>query len=279
MTRKEFKMLNVYSELSNGVKIPKLGFGTYKIENGKQTMEAVKTALEVGYRHIDTASMYNNEEGVGKAIKESGIPREEIFITSKVWNTDQGFENTIKAFQASIERLGTEYLDLYLIHWPKPLFKETWRAIEKLYKDGRLRSIGVSNFREHHLLDLMETAKIRPMVNQVEFHPQLSQPELLKFCREYHIQVVAWGPLMRGGLYKVIQLKELSEKYNKTVAQIVLRWDIQQGIVTIPKSKTPERIQSNAEIFDFELSEEDMQKIAMLNTGERIGPDPDKINF
>lgn len=272
-------MLTIYNELSNGVKIPKLGFGTFKVEDGRQTVEAVRTALELGYRHIDAAAIYQNEESVGQGIKESGVPREEIFITSKVWNTDQGYESTLKAFETSLKKLGTDYLDLYLIHWPKALNKETWRALEKLYEDGKVRAIGVSNFKEHHLIDLMETAKIKPMVNQVEFHPQLSQPQLLKFCKENNIQVVAWGPLMQGQLAKFELLKELSKKYNKTEAQIVLRWDIQQGVVTIPKSINPERIKSNIDIFDFELTEEDMRKISMLNTEERIGPDPDKITF
>lgn len=272
-------MLNVYSELSNGVKIPKLGFGTFRVEDGKQTIEAVRTALEAGYRHIDAASIYDNEESVGQGIKESGVPREEIFITSKVWNSDQGYENTLNAFELSLKKLATDYLDLYLIHWPKELNKETWRALEKLYQDGRVRAIGVSNFKEHHLIDLLKNAEIKPMVNQVEFHPQLAQPELLKFCQENNIQVVAWGPLMQGQLTKFALLKELSEKYNKTAAQIVLRWDLQQGVVTIPKSIKPERIKSNTDIFDFELTEEDIKKISMLNTGERIGPDPDKINF
>lgn len=272
-------MLNVYRELSNGVKIPKLGFGTFKVQDGKQTIDAVRTALEVGYRHIDTASIYDNEESVGQGVRESGVPREEVFITSKVWNTDQGYENTLHAFELSLKKIATEYLDLYLIHWPKQLNNETWRALEKLYKDGKVRAIGVSNFKEHHLIDVMKNAEIKPMVNQVEFHPQLAQPELLRFCKEDNIQVVAWAPLMQGQLAKFALFQELSEKYSKTAAQIVLRWDIQQGVVTIPKSIHPERIKSNAHIFDFELSEEDMQKIAMLNTGERNGPDPDKITF
>lgn len=272
-------MLGGYNVLNNGIKMPQLGFGTFRVEDGRQTVDAVRAALELGYRHIDAAAIYDNEESVGQGIKESGVPREEIFITSKVWNTDQGYENTLNAFELSLKKLGTDYLDLYLIHWPKELNKETWRALEKLYKDGKVRAIGVSNFKEHHLEDLMKDAEIKPMVNQVEFHPQLAQPELLKFCKENNIQVEAWGPLMQGQLFKLDLIKELSEKYKKTEAQIVLRWDIQQGVVTIPKSINPERIKSNSEIFDFELSEEDMQRISMLNTGKRIGPDPDNINF
>lgn len=272
-------MLNEYNVLSNGVKMPQLGFGTFRVEDGKQTVDAVRTALEIGYRHIDAAAVYDNEESVGQGIKESRVPREEIFITSKVWNSDQGYENTLKAFDFSLKKLGTDYLDLYLIHWPKALNKETWRALEKLYKEGKVRAIGVSNFKEHHLIDLMESAEIKPMVNQVEFHPQFSQPELLKFCKDNDIQVVAWGPLMQGQLSKLELINELSAKYNKTPAQIVLRWDIQQGVITIPKSINPDRIKSNSEIFDFELSKEDMEKISALNTGKRIGPDPDNITF
>lgn len=272
-------MLTSYNLLSNGVKMPVLGFGTFKVKDGKQTVEAVRTALEVGYRHIDAAAIYNNEESVGQGIKESEVPREEIFLTSKVWNSDQGYESTLKAFDLSLEKLGTDYLDLYLIHWPKELNKETWRALEKLYKDGRVRAIGVCNFKEHHLEELMKDAEIKPMVNQVEFHPQLAQPELLKYCKDNDIQVVAWGPLMQGQIFKFELMKELAQKYNKTVAQITLRWDIQNGVVTIPKSIDPARIKGNSEIFDFEITEEDMKKIEELNTGERIGPDPDKINF
>lgn len=272
-------MTNKYSVLNNGVKMPLLGFGTFRVEDGRETKDAVRTALELGYRHIDAASVYGNEESVGQGIKESGVPREEIFITSKVWNTDQGYENTLRAFEESIEKLGTEYLDLYLIHWPKPLNKETWKALEKLYKEGRVKAIGVCNFKEHHLEDLMKDAEIKPMVNQVEFHPQLAQPELLKFCKQNNIQVEAWGPLMQGQLVKLELITQLAEKYKKTPAQIVLRWDIQQGVVTIPKSINPDRIKSNSEIFDFELAEEDMNKMSMLDTGERIGPDPDNIDF
>jgi len=272
-------MLNKYNLLSNNVKMPVLGFGTFKVEDGKQTADAVRQALEIGYRHIDAAAIYNNEEGVGQGIKESGVPREEIFLTSKVWNTDQGYENTLKAFEVSLEKLGTDYLDLYLIHWPKDLSKETWKALEKLYKDGRVKAIGVSNFKEHHLKEIMKDAEINPMVNQVEFHPQLAQPELLKLCKANGIQVVAWGPLMQGKIFKVELMKELAKKYNKTIAQITLRWDIQSGVVTIPKSTNPVRIKGNSEIFDFEITKEDMQRISILNTGERIGPDPDKIDF
>lgn len=272
-------MMNEYVELRNGVKMPMLGFGTFLVKNGQTTVDAVKTALKIGYRHIDCASRYENEDSVGIAIKESGIPREEIFITSKVWNTNQGYESTLKAFEETTSKLGVDYLDLYLIHWPKALNKETWKALEKLYKEGKVRAIGVSNFKEHHIEELKEVAEIMPMVNQVEFHPQLAQPKLLNFCKEHGIQLEAWGPLMQGKIFEFDLMKELAEKYNKSISQIVLRWDIQMGVVTIPKSITPHRIKENSKIFDLEISDEDMAKIATLNTGERIGPDPDHITF
>lgn len=272
-------MLNEYVVLNNGVKMPIFGLGTFKVKDGTETIEAVKTALQIGYRHIDTAAVYGNEEGVGQGIKESGVPREEIFLVSKVWNTDQGYESTLKAFETSLSKLGTDYLDLYLIHWPKALNLETWRALETLYKEGRVRAIGVSNFKEHHLKEVMEAFEIVPMVNQVEFHPQLTQPELHAFCKEHNIQLEAWGPLMQGKIFDIPLMKELADKYGKTIAQIALRWHVQMGVVTIPKSINADRIASNAEIFDFTISEEDMARIMQLNTGERIGPDPDHITF
>ena len=267
------------STLSNGLKMPWLGFGTFKVPDGKVVEEAVKEALRLGYRHIDTAAIYKNEEGVGQAIKDSGVPREEIFLVSKVWNTDQGYESTLKAFETSLKKLQTDYLDLYLIHWPKTLNKETWKALEKLYKQGRVKAIGVSNFKLHHLEELLEDAEIIPMVNQVEFHPQFPQTEIMEICKKHNIQLEAWGPLMQGKIFEIPLMKELAEKYNKTISQIALRWDLQMGIVTIPKSITPERIKENMNIFDFEISKEDMDRIAQLNIGERIGPDPDHITF
>lgn len=266
-----------YTLLNNGVKMPWLGFGTYKVENGNTVIESVNEALKIGYRHIDTASYYGNEEGVGIAIKESGIPRSEIFLVSKVWNSDQGYEKTIKSFNTSLKKLGTDYLDLFLIHWPHPLHKETWRALERLYKEGRIRAIGVSNFKINHLKELLDDAEIKPMVNQVEFHPELIQNELIKFCKEHDIQLEAWSPLMRGKVFEIQLLEELSKKYGKTISQIVLRWDLQMGVVTIPKSTTSTRIKENADIFDFEISKEDMDKIQQLDKGLRIGADPDKV--
>jgi len=269
--------IHSYTTLHNGVKMPCLGIGTYKVENGSTVIESVKEALKVGYRHIDTAAFYNNEDGVGTAIKESGVSREDIFLVSKVWNSDQGYEKTLKAFHSSLKKLGTNYLDLYLIHWPTPLHKETWRALEKLYKDGFIRAIGTSNFTVNHIKDIMADAEILPMVNQVEFHPYLVQSELRKFCRENSIQLEAWSPLMRGKIIEIPLLQELAEKYGKTISQIVLRWDLQMGVVTIPKSTNPSRIKENAGVFDFQLSEEDVNKILLLDKGLRVGSDPDKV--
>jgi diketogulonate reductase-like aldo/keto reductase len=265
--------------LQNGVSIPALGFGTFKVQEGSQVVTAVKEALKVGYRHIDTAAVYGNEEGVGKAIRESGINRSEIFLTSKVWNSDQGYESTLRAFETSIRKLGTDYLDLYLIHWPKALNKETWRAMEELYDQGRIKAIGVSNFKVHHLEELMGSISVTPMINQVELHPRLNQQEVRDFCKKYNIVVEAWAPLMQGKVFEIPLLHSLAEKYNKTISQIVLRWDLQMGLVTIPKSITPERIKENADIFDFELAQEDMESIIELDAGIRVGSDPDSITF
>ncbi|QXE20876.1 aldo/keto reductase [Clostridium sp. 001] len=262
--------------LNNGVKMPWIGFGTYKAD-GPSVINSVKGALKVGYGHIDTAAFYKNEDGVGTGIKESEVPREKIFLTSKVWISDEGYEKTLKAFEASIKKLKTDYLDLYLIHWPNPLHNETWRALEKLYKEGYVRAIGVSNFTTGHLKDLMANAEIMPMVNQVEFHPLLVQNDLREFCQKNSIQLEAWSPLMRGKVFEIPLLKELAKKYKKTVSQIVLRWDLQMGVVTIPKSTTPSRIKENTDIFDFEISKDDMAKIQQLDKGIRTGSEPDEV--
>jgi diketogulonate reductase-like aldo/keto reductase len=265
--------------LNNGVKMPWFGLGVWRVEAGAQVEDAVKSALANGYRSLDTAAIYGNEEGVGRGIKESGVPREEIFVTTKVWNANQGYESTLAAFDESLEKLGLDYLDLYLIHWPKEgKYKDTWRAMEKLYKDGRVRAIGVSNFHVHHLQDLLADAEVVPAVNQVEYHPLLNQTELLAFCREHKIQLEAWSPLMQGNLDLPI-LAQLAQKYGKSPAQIVLRWDLQNEVVTIPKSITPSRIQENAQVFDFELSAEDMAALGALNQNKRFGPDPDNFDF
>lgn len=274
------KSLQDTATLHNGVKMPWFGLGVYKAEEGDEVIKAVKAAISAGYRSIDTAALYQNEEGVGRAVRECGVPREELFITTKVWNSDQGYESTLAAFEASMEKLGLDYLDLYLVHWPvKGKYKETYRALEKLYNDGRVRAIGVSNFNVHHLEDLMQDAQIKPMVNQVEYHPHLTQKGLLAFCKEHKIQMEAWSPLMRGQLLDQPVLMELAEKYRKSVAQIILRWDLQHGVITIPKSVKEERIRENADIFDFELTKEEMDKIDGMNQNRRSGADPDNFDF
>jgi diketogulonate reductase-like aldo/keto reductase len=266
--------------LNNGVEMPWLGLGVFRAEDGKEVENAVVTALKHGYRSIDTAAVYQNERGVGLGMKKSGVPREEVFLTSKVWTSDQGYKSTMRAFEESLDRLQTNYLDLYLIHWPKgKLSSETWKAMEELYEKGLIRAIGVSNFLVHHLEDFLPECKVIPAVNQIEFHPELIQPELLEYCRGKGIQPEAWSPIMKGKVLNIPVLQALAAKYRKTPVQIVLRWDIQKGVVTIPKSVKPERIISNADIFDFELSDEDMAKIDSLDKNRRLGFHPDEIPF
>lgn len=262
--------------LNNGVKMPMLGFGTFKIPDGEVVIQSVRKALESGYCHVDTAAYYKNEIGVGEGIRQSGVARSEIFLTDKVWGSDSGYENTLKAFDISLKRLGVDYLDLYLIHWPNSKNKDTWRAFERLYKEERVRAIGVSNFHIHHLESLLAECEIKPMVNQIEFHPRLLQTSLLEYCKKQQIQYEAYSPLMQGKIFSIPLLVEMAEKYGRTVAQIVLRWNIQMGVVTIPKSTHPERILENKRIFDFEISEEDMQAICLLDKGQRVGHDPDR---
>ncbi len=267
-------------ELRNGVIMPYLGLGTYQAENNQEVIDSVKYALEIGYRHIDTASVYENEEGVGKGIKESSVAREDVFLVTKVWNSDQGYDSTLKSFEDSINRLQVDYLDLILVHWPvQEKYKETWKALEYLYENKKVRAIGVSNFLKHHLEDLMMDCKIIPMVNQMEFHPYLVQQELLDFCNKNTIQYEAWSPFMQGKLFNLDICKELTEKYNKSAAQIILRWNLQKGVVTIPKSVHKNRIASNADIFDFELAEDDVAYLNSLDRDERSGPHPDHFDF
>ncbi|MBD0850556.1 aldo/keto reductase [Maribacter arenosus] len=267
-------------ELHNGIKMPYFGLGVYLSEDGQEVINAVKWAIEAGYRHIDTAAIYNNEKGVGEGIKQSEINREDIFVVSKVWNADQGYESTLKAFNESLERLDLAYLDLYLIHWPvKGKFKDTWRALEHLYRQKKIRAIGVSNFLKHHLEDLLLSAEIVPMVNQMEFHPYLVQQDLIDYCNAHQIQYEAWSPLMQGHIFNLDSIKKMGEKYGKSPAQVVLRWNLQKGVVTIPKSVKKERIIANADIFDFELSKADMAYLDGLEKSKRFGPDPDTFDF
>ncbi|WP_405078848.1 aldo/keto reductase [Paenibacillus chitinolyticus] len=278
------KHLQDTTTLYNGVKMPWLGLGVFKVEEGPELVEAVKTAIKNGYRSIDTAAVYGNEEGVGQGIREglaeTGLSREELFVTSKVWNADQGYESAIGAFEVSLRKLGLDYLDLYLIHWPvQGKYKDTWRALEAIYESGKARSIGVSNFHIHHLQDLLQDAKIKPMVDQVEFHPCLTQEELRAYCREQGIQFEAWSPLMQGKLLDNEVLKSIADRHGKSVAQVILRWDLQNGVVTIPKSTKEHRIIENASVFDFELTADEMNRISGLNENKRVGPDPDNFDF
>lgn len=278
------KNLQSTTTLHNGVQMPWFGIGVFKVEEGPELVNAVKFAIKHGYRSIDTAAIYNNEESVGQSIREgiqeSGIAREDLFVTSKVWNADLGYEATIAAYETSLKKLGLEYLDLYLVHWPvEGKYKEAWRALETLYKAGKIRAIGVSNFQVHHLQELMKDAEIMPMINQVEYHPRLTQKEVQAFCQEHGIQLGAWSPLMQGQLLDHPALQEIAAKYNKSIAQIILRWDLQNGVVTIPKSTKEHRIIENANIFNFELTKEDMEQINALNQNHRVGPDPDNFDF
>lgn len=263
--------------LHNGKSIPQLGLGVYKVPS-EEVYQTVTSALELGYRHIDTASFYGNEAGVGRAIKNAGIPREELFITTKVWNDDHGYDKTLQAFERSMEKLELDYVDLYLIHWPIPgVFAETWRALEKLYKDGRVKAIGVSNFLDHHLKELLATAEITPAVDQIELHPKLMQKSTVDFCKENDIAVQSWSPLGRARYLDDPSLTKLAEKYEKTVPQIIIRWHIQHDFIVIPKSTKAERQKENLSVFDYELSEADMKNIDHLDEGLRIGSHPDQI--
>lgn len=262
--------------LNNGIEMPFLGLGVYKADDGDEVVNSIKNALEAGYRLIDTASFYKNEEGVGKAIRESIIPREEIWVTSKIWIDDQGLNSTRSAFERTLEKLGFDYLDLYLIHWPVPgKYLDTWKILQELYKEGLVKAIGVSNCLKHHLEKIKKQGGVQPMVLQNEFHPKLIQQDLLNYCVEHNIQYQAWSPLMRGEILDNEILKELAGKYQKSVAQIVIRWDLQKGVATIPKSVHKNRIIENSDVFDFELSAEEIQSIDSLEDNSRTGAHPD----
>nr|WP_299339820.1 aldo/keto reductase [Allomuricauda sp.] len=261
-------------ELNNNVEMPKIGLGVLFAKNNGEVENAVRKALEIGYRKIDTASAYQNEHGVGKAIAESGIPRENIFLTTKVWNDEQGYDETLQAFDRSLERLRTDYVDMYLIHWPvKSKHKETYRAMERIYKEGRVKAIGVCNFDIPQLEDLMKHSEIVPSLNQVEMHPYLSQNPLMRFAEQHQIQLEAWRPIMMGEVLNIPDLKHIGDKYDKSAVQVTLRWLIQRGVAVIPKSTTPKRIQENFEIFDFELSDDEIAIIEALNQNKRLGED------
>lgn len=275
--------------LNNGVLIPELGFGTFLTEDGETCVNAVRTALNVGYTHIDTAAVYGNEVSVGRGIRESGKDRKDVFVTSKVWNTERGYDKTLRAFDRTLADLGLDYLDLYLIHWtanrkqfgdeaPK-LNAETWHAMEKLYRDRRIRAIGLSNFMPHHIDDLMQTAEIKPMVDQIEYHPGLTQPDCVDYCKKNGIVVEAWSPLGRGKVLQDPDLASVAERHHKTPAQVVIRWVMQKGVVALVKSTHENRIRENFDVFDFELSEEDMKLIDAIKSTARIGAEPDECDF
>ncbi|MPY49437.1 aldo/keto reductase [Streptomyces acidicola] len=263
--------------LNNGVEMPQLGYGVWQVPDD-EAERAVGTALEAGYRSIDTAAIYGNEEGTGKAIAASGIPREDLFVTTKLWNSEQGYDSTLRAFDVSLEKLGLEFVDLYLIHWPLPAkgtFVETYKAFEKLHADGRVRAIGVSNFLPEHLEQLLDATSVVPAINQIELHPHLQQQAAREYHAERGIATEAWSPLGQGkGLLEVPAIVAIAQKHDRTPAQIVLRWHLQIGNVVIPKSVTPSRIKENLEVFDFSLDAEDMAAIGALNEDRRIGPDP-----
>lgn len=264
-------------QLNNGTTIPQLGLGVYKVP-AEEVYETVKNALELGYRHIDTASFYGNEEGVGEAIRDSGIPRGELFVTTKVWNDEHGFGRALRAFDASLNRLGMDYVDLYMIHWPVPdQFPETWKALEKLHENGQARAIGVSNFLAHHLETLKATQHIQPAVNQIELHPKLQQKETTDYCKQNGIVMEAWSPLARAHYLDDPLLIRLGEKHGKTPAQIMIRWHVQHDFVVIPKSTNKERQRLNWNVFDFTLDEQDMNQLDQLDEGMRVGSHPDQV--
>lgn len=268
--------------LNNGVEIPRLGLGVYQSQNGAETTNAILWAFEAGYRHVDTAAIYGNEEGVGQAIAKCGIPRKELFITTKLWNEDMRRGSQFEAFNKSLKLLQTDYIDLYLIHWPvQRTIKNSWKALEELHRSGHIRAIGVSNFQEQHLDDLLTYAQVVPAVNQIECHPRLSQEPLNRYCKKHGIAVEAWSPLGGGGntLVRDPLLTKIGEKYNKSAAQVMLRWDLQREIITIPKSVHQNRIIANADLYDFELGDDDMAQIFSMNKDHRFGADPDNFHF
>lgn len=266
--------------LNNGVTIPQVGLGVWRAEDGAETRNAVLWALEAGYRAIDTASYYQNETSVGQAIRDSGLKREEVFVTTKLWNDEQGYEQALQAFERSRKRLGVDYVDLYLAHFPVTgKYLDTWRAMEKLLKDGYVRAIGVSNFHAHHLEPLLEQSEIVPVVNQIEFHPYLNQQKMLEYNTAHNIRTEAWAPIAKGRALKEKIITDLAEKYEKTPAQVVLRWELQKGLIIIPKSVHKERIIENAGIFDFSITEEESLRIDTLHCNGRIGTDPDDMVY
>jgi diketogulonate reductase-like aldo/keto reductase len=265
-------------EIAPGVLMARLGLGTYKSAEGPDVEGEVSYGLHLGYRHVDTAALYGNERGVGRALRSSGVPRDDLTVATKVWNSDQGYTSTLKAFDASLERLGMEYVDLYLIHWPMPrLMRETWRAMEEIHASGRARAIGVCNFLVHHLEELRAFANIEPALDQVEHHVRLQQPELREYCMEHGITLQAWAPVMRGRVGEIPELAQIASAHDKTPAQVAIRWILQHGVTAIPKSVHHERIAENADVFDFELTPAEMTVLDGIDRGARIGGHPDQF--
>lgn len=271
-----------YIALNDGARIPQVGLGVWQTPND-EAAPAVKAALDAGYRHVDTAAVYENEEGVGEGIRQSGISRSEIYLTTKLWNTEQGYDQTLRAFDASLKRLGTDYVDLYLIHWPSPhrgLFVDTWKAFLKLKEDGRVKSIGVSNFYPEHIEKIVAETGVVPVINQIELHPDFQQREARAFHDKHRIATQSWSPLGQGKLLGHPVIAEIANKLGRTPAQVIIRWHIDNGLVVIPKSVTPSRIVENFQVFDFKLSSEDLAKLNGLDdAGARIGPDPKTATF
>ena len=275
-------------KLPNGVGIPCIGFGTWQTPDGDVAVRSVAAAIEAGYRHIDTAQAYGNEESVGKGIRESGIDRKDLFITTKLWNSNHSYKLTMRTFEDSMNKLGLDYLDLFLIHWPNPIaFRdhwqeanaESWKAMEELYEAGKIRAIGVSNFRPHHIEEILKTAKVAPMVNQIRLCPGDTQDETVEWCRDHGMVLEAYSPLGIGKIFEVPEMQRLAEKYQRSIAQVCIRWSLQRGYLPLPKSVTPSRIQENLKVFDFELSEEDVRLIADLKGCVGYASDPDRTNF
>jgi len=266
--------------LHGDIAIPQLGLGVFKVQDGDDVEAAIACALDVGYRHIDTAAIYRNEDGVGRALAASDIDRADIFVTTKLWNSDQGYDSALAGLDASLAKMGLDYVDLYLVHWPKPEHtSDTWRAMEEIKASGKARAIGVSNFLPEHLDQLLETATVTPSINQIEFHPHLQSPDLIDYCADHGIVVEAWSPLKAGQIIGDADLSAIADAHGVTVAQIVLRWMLQRGIVVIPKSVTPSRIASNADLYGFELSDTEMATINAMDRNDRVGPDPATFDF
>ena len=276
-----FEQLSINTKviLNNGIEMPVFGLGTYQSGSSRETQAIVAQALEIGYRHFDTARFYGNERDIGKAIKNSGVPREDIFVTTKLWNSDHGYNRALKAFEESLTDLGFDYVDLYLIHWPvQDLRNESWRALEKLIVEGKCRAIGVSNYTIGHLKELLDISPVMPAVNQCEFSPFLYQKDLLEFCRSNNIQFETYSPLTKGHLLDDPRLSDISQRYSKSVAQILIRWTLQKEVIVIPKSSRKERIRENADVFDFILSDEDMDRLDALHKNMRVSWDPTTIS-